>query len=51
MSNVKYIIELVGSRKGLYDKETGKWLKWLGKDEYNKMRFQDNVKVIDNRKE
>lgn len=44
------IIELTGTRRGLYEANTGKWLKWLGKDEYNKLRFQDNVKVVDNRK-
>lgn len=42
----KLVIEVVGTRKGLYCLKCGKWLKWLGKDEYNKLRFQDNVKVI-----
>ena len=42
----RLVIEVTKSRKGLYCLECGKWLKWLGKQEYNKLRFQGNVKII-----
>lgn len=37
--NNKIIIK-TGSHKGLYCKDCGKWLKWLGKQEYRKYIFE-----------
>ena len=42
----RLVIEVTYARKGLYCVECGKWIKWLGKQEFNKFRFQENVKII-----
>lgn len=42
----RLVIEVTEIRKGLYCVECGKWIKWLGKQEFNKFRFQENVKII-----
>lgn len=42
----RLVIEITESRKGLYCAVCGRWIKWLGKQEFNKLRFQGNVKII-----
>lgn len=42
----RLVIEIAETRKGLYCADCGRWIKWLGKQEFNKLRFQGNVKII-----
>lgn len=39
----KFFIEIKGTQKGLYCKECGKWIKWLGKNEFNLLKHKYNV--------
>lgn len=44
-SSTSLFVEIVGTRKGLYCSNCGKWLKWITKEELQIAKFR-NYKII-----
>lgn len=42
-------VEIQGNRKGLYCGKCGKWIKWLNKNEFRIIKYQ-NVKIINDKR-